>query len=79
MEQFFMIATGDILPSFAQLKATDWHIGGWPIMHARAAMQTELACSRSGCVDSTAAAATPLYRPPTLACLKVLTGLRLVQ
>lgn len=28
MERFRMIATGDILPSFTQLKPTDWHIGG---------------------------------------------------
>lgn len=28
MEWFLMIATGDILPSFTQLKPADWHIGG---------------------------------------------------
>lgn len=60
MERFRMIATGDILPSFTQLKPTDWHIGGQPIMHAGAVMQTELACSLSGGDDSTAAAAAEL-------------------
>lgn len=28
MERFRVIATGNILPSFTQLKPTDWHIGG---------------------------------------------------
>lgn len=60
MERFRVIAKGNILPSFTQLKPTDWHIGGQPIMHAGAVMQTELACSLSGCDDSTAAAAAEL-------------------
>lgn len=71
MERFLMIATGDILPFFTQLNPSDWHIGGQPIMHAGAVMQTELACSLSGCDDSTAAA--ELYS------LSLLTRRQLVQ